>query len=55
VSQWYLMSIDVDLFGLMVSFKMPNTVELTAGSGVAGFVCPNSVSVTLSGAPVWAF
>jgi hypothetical protein len=55
VSQWYLMSIDFDLFCLMVSFKIPNGVELSVRSGVAGCVWPNSVIVTLSGAPLWAF
>jgi hypothetical protein len=55
VSQWYLMSIAFDLFCLIVSFKMPNDVELSVHSGVAGWMWPNSVSVTLSGAPLWAF
>jgi hypothetical protein len=55
VSQWYLMSIAFDLFYLMVSFKMKNAVELSVRISVAGFVWPNSVSVTLSGAPLWAF
>jgi hypothetical protein len=55
VSQWYLMSIAFDLFCLMVSFKMPNDVELSVQSGVAEWMWPNSVSVTLSGAPLWAF
>jgi hypothetical protein len=55
VSQWYLMSIVFDLFCLMVSFKIPNAVELSVWSGVAGWMYPNSVSVSLSGAPLWAF
>jgi hypothetical protein len=55
VSQWYLISMSVDHFCLMVSFKMSNAVELYVRSGVAGFVWPNLVSVTLSGAPLWAF
>jgi hypothetical protein len=42
-------------FFLIVSFKMPNTVELSVRSGVAGCMWTNSVSVTLSGAPLWAF
>jgi hypothetical protein len=54
VSQWYLMSIAFDLFCLMVSFKIPNTVELLVRRGVGGCVWPISVSVTLSGAPLWA-
>jgi hypothetical protein len=49
------MSIAFDLFCLMVSFKMPNDVELSVRSGVTGWMCPNSVSVTLSGAPLWEF
>jgi hypothetical protein len=55
VSQWYLMSITFDLFCLMASFKTPNAVELYVRSGVAGWMWPNSASVTLSGAPPWAF
>jgi hypothetical protein len=55
VSQWYLMSMAVNPFCLMVSFKMPNTVELSVWSGAAGWMWPNSVRVTLSGAPLWAF
>jgi hypothetical protein len=54
VSQWYRMSIDFDLFCLIVSFQMPNAVELSVQRGVGGCVWPNSVSVTLSGAPLWA-
>jgi hypothetical protein len=54
VSQWYLMSIFFDLFCFIVSFKMPNAVELSVRSGVGGWMWPNSVSVTLSGAPLWA-
>jgi hypothetical protein len=34
---------------------MPNAVELSVQSDVAGWMWPNSVSVTLSGAPLWAF
>jgi hypothetical protein len=55
VSQWYLMSIVFDLFCLMVPFEIPNAVELSVWSGVAGWMWPNSVSVTLSGAPLWEF
>jgi hypothetical protein len=49
------MSIAFDLFYVMVSLKIPNAVELSVRSGVAGWVWPNSVSVTLSGVPLWAF
>jgi hypothetical protein len=49
------MSIAFDLFCLMVSFKMPNAVEFLVRRGVAGCLCPNSVSVTLRGAALWAF
>jgi hypothetical protein len=38
----------------MVSFKMPNDVDLSVRSDVAGWMWPNSVSVTLSGALLWA-
>jgi hypothetical protein len=38
----------------MVSFKIPSAVELSVRRGVGGCVCPSSVSVTLSGAPLWA-
>jgi hypothetical protein len=55
VSQWYLMSMDLDLFCLIVSFKIPNAVELSVLNGVIGCVCPNSVRVTRIGAPLWAF
>jgi hypothetical protein len=55
VRQWYLMSIVFDLFCLMVSFKMPKAVELSVRRGVAGCVWTNSVSMTLIGAPLWAF
>jgi hypothetical protein len=48
------MSIALDRFCLIISFKMPNTVELSVRRGVGGCVWPNSVSVTLSGAPLWA-
>jgi hypothetical protein len=33
---------------------MPNAVELSIRRGVRGCVWPSSVSVTLSGAPLWA-
>jgi hypothetical protein len=33
---------------------MPNAVELSVRRGVGGGMWPNSVSVTLSGAPLWA-
>jgi hypothetical protein len=55
VSQWYLMSMALELFCLIVSFKIPNAVELSVRNGVAGCVCPNPVRVTLIGAPLWAF
>jgi hypothetical protein len=55
VSQWYLMSMALDLFCLIFSFKIPNAVELSIINGVDGCVCPNSVRVTLIGAPLWAF
>jgi hypothetical protein len=48
------MSIAFDLFCLIVSFKIPNAVELSVWRGVGGCVWPSSVSVTLSGAPLWA-
>jgi hypothetical protein len=48
------MSIAFDHFCLMVSFKIPNAVELSVGRGVGGFVWPSSVSLTPSGAPLWA-
>jgi hypothetical protein len=48
------MSIAFDRFCLIISFKIPNTVELSVCRGVGGFVWPSSVSVTLSGAPLWA-
>jgi hypothetical protein len=32
---------------------MPNAVELSVRSGVAGYMWPDSVSVTLSGALLW--
>jgi hypothetical protein len=54
VSQWYRMSISFDLFCLMVSFKIPNAVDLSVRSGVGGWMCYNSASVTRSGAPLWA-
>jgi hypothetical protein len=48
------MSIAFDLFFLMVSFKIPKAVELSVRIGLGGCGWPNSVSVTLSGAPLWA-
>jgi hypothetical protein len=54
VSQRYHMSIDFDRFCLIVLLTMPNAVELSVRRGVGGCVCPSSVSVTLSGAPLWA-
>jgi hypothetical protein len=48
------MSIAFDLFCLMVSFKIPNSVELSVRRGVGDCVWTISVSVTLSGAPLWA-
>jgi hypothetical protein len=53
--QWYRTSIAFDMFCLMVSFKIPNAVELSVQIGVAGCVWTNSVSATLSGAPLWEF
>jgi hypothetical protein len=47
VSQWHHISIVFDLFCLMVSFKIPNAVELSVWRGVGGCVWPISVSVTL--------
>jgi hypothetical protein len=49
------MSVAFDLFLLMVSFNIPKAVKLSVRSGVAGCVWPNSVNVTLSGTPLWAF
>jgi hypothetical protein len=46
---------DLDLFCLIVSFKIPSAVGLSVLHGVAGCVCPNSVRVDLIGAPLWAF
>jgi hypothetical protein len=54
VSQWYRMPIAFDRFCLIVSLMMPNAVELSVRIGVGGCVYPSSVSVTLSGAPLWA-
>jgi hypothetical protein len=53
VSQWYLISIAFDRFCLIVLFKISNAVELSVRRCVGGCVCPSSVSVTLSGAPLW--
>jgi hypothetical protein len=36
VIQWYLISMALDLFCLIVSFKIPNTVELSVLNGVVG-------------------
>jgi hypothetical protein len=54
VSQWYIMSIAFDRFCLIVLLTMPFAVELSVRRGVGGCVWPSSVSVTLSGAPLWA-
>jgi hypothetical protein len=48
------MSIAFDLFCLIVSLTMPYAVELSVRRGIGGCVWPSSVSVTLSGAPLWA-
>jgi hypothetical protein len=52
-SQWFRMSIDFDLFCLIVSLTMPYAVDLSVRRGVGCGVWPSSVSVTLSGAPLW--
>jgi hypothetical protein len=44
-----------DIFCLIVSFNIPNAVELSVQRGIGGWMWPNSVSVTLSGAPLWEF
>jgi hypothetical protein len=49
------MSIALDLFCVIVSFKMPKAMDLSVRSGVAGWMWPNSVRVTLRGAPLWEF
>jgi hypothetical protein len=49
------MSMALDLFCLIVSFKMPRAFELSVLNGVAGCVFPNSVRVTWIGAPLSAF
>jgi hypothetical protein len=36
VSQWYLMSMALERFCFIVSFKIPNAVELSVINGVAG-------------------
>jgi hypothetical protein len=54
VIQWYHMPIAFDIFCLIVSFKMPNAVELSVRRGVGGCGWPNSGIVALSGAPLWA-
>jgi hypothetical protein len=43
-----------DRFCLIVSFTIPDAVELSVRRGVGGCVWPSSVSVTLSGVPLWA-
>jgi hypothetical protein len=43
----------VDSVGETMAFTMPYAVELSVRRGVGGCVWPNSVSVTLSGAPLW--
>jgi hypothetical protein len=48
------MSIDFDRFCLIVSLMILYEVELSVRRGVGGCVWPSSVSVTLSGAPLWA-
>jgi hypothetical protein len=48
------MSITFELLCLIISFMMPCAVELSVRRGVEGCVWPSSVSVTLSGAPLWA-
>jgi hypothetical protein len=52
--QWYLISITLESFCLTVSFTIPNAVELSVRRDVGGCVWPILVSVTLSGAPLWA-
>jgi hypothetical protein len=54
VSQWYRMPIAFDRFCLMVSLKILKAVELYVRRGVGGCLWPSSVSVTLSGAQLWA-
>jgi hypothetical protein len=48
------MSIALDLFCLIVSFNMPNAVEVSMWRGIGGCVWPVLVIVTLSGEPLWA-
>jgi hypothetical protein len=48
------MSIAFDRFCLIISLTIPYAVELSVRRGVGGCVWPSSVSVTLSGAPLWA-
>jgi hypothetical protein len=48
------MSISFDRFFSIVSLTMPYAVDLSVRRGVGGCVWPSSVSVTLSGAPLWA-
>jgi hypothetical protein len=47
------MSIAFDLLFFNVSLNMPNAVEFSVRRRVGGLMWPNSVSVTLSGAPLW--
>ena len=54
LSQWYRMSMALDLFCSIVSFKMPKAVELSVRNGIAGCLCPSSMRVTLRGAPLCA-
>jgi hypothetical protein len=54
VSQWYRISIALDRLCFIVSFNTPNAVEISVRRGLGGRMWPNSVSVTWSGAPLWA-
>jgi hypothetical protein len=49
------MSMDVDRFYLIVSIRIRKAVELSICNGVAGCVCPNSVRMTLNGAPLCVY
>ena len=46
------MSIDLDLFWLTLSFRMPHAVELSVQIGVAGCLWPDSFRALTSGT-VW--
>jgi hypothetical protein len=46
---------DLERFCLIISLKIQNAVELSVLNGAAGWWWPNSVRVTLNGAPLWAF